>query len=245
MRGYAKAGIPDQIRQAGGEIFAVSSEPQSLATEAEQGWDFGFTSTGDPHHEILDTCRKRGWLNLFVNEPTLLQKARSWAAHPKGYFQPGVLALTKEGRVLYRWRCRPTRANVGGAIERPTPDYVWSQIQNRLDGPIEDAPLDHTAEMDTNPAPWPLFVSLLLAHGWFIRPKVFPLPREDEPKWVGPQKMFPRLIGFIALWIAAFAFLPTLWVGLALAAWAAFVWPGIAEVNREFQNVPEGEPDSA
>ncbi len=155
-----------------------------------------------------------------------------------------MLALTKEGRVLYRWRCRPTRKNVGGAVERPTPDYVWEQVQKRLDGPAEDAPLDHHAEMDVKPPPWPFFVSLLLAHGWFIRPKVFPLGRPDDAQSAKPQQMIPRVIGFIALWLAAFAFLPTLWVGAALAAWAAFVWPGIARVNREFQNVPEGEPDS-
>lgn len=109
---------------------------------------------------------------------------------------------------------------------------------------MEDAPLDHTAEMDTNPPPWPLFVSLLLAHGWFIRPKVFPLGRADDPKSAAPIKMFPRLFGFVGLWLAAFAFLPTLWVSVALIAWGVFVWPGIADINREFQNVPEGEPDT-
>ena len=48
-----------------------------------------------------------------------------WVSHPKGYFQPGVLALSREGRVLYRWRCRPTRQNVGGASGRPTTRYAF------------------------------------------------------------------------------------------------------------------------
>lgn len=179
-----------------------------------------------------------------MNTATRVLNRRSWVAHPKGYFQPGVLALTKEGRVLYRWRCRPTRQNVGGAIERPTPDYVWTQIKERLAGPSEDAPLDHAAEMDAKPPPWPFFVSLLLAHGWFIRPKVFPLAKPEDPDWIPPQKVIPRLVGFVALWIAALVFLPTLWVGLAFAAWVALIWPGVAEIHREFQNVPDGEPDT-
>ena len=233
----------EDVRAAGGEVIAITSEPQTLATEAMTHWAFGFDAVGDPHHEILDTCRKRGWLNLFTQDGALLKQARSWAEHPKGYFQPGVLALTQDGRVLYRWRCRPTRKNVGGAVERPAPEYVWTQTKARLDGPAEDAPLDDTAEMDVKPPPWPFFISLLLAHGWFIKPTVFPLSRPGDPDNVHPASVIPRLIGFVVLWLAAFAFLPTVWVAGALVAWGIFVWPGIAQIHREFQNVPDGEPD--
>ncbi len=234
--------MPEEIRKAGGEIFAVTSEPQSLAGEAEESWGFGFPSIGDPHHEILRTCRQRGWIDLFVQSAELLKRSRSWAAHPNGYFQPGVLALTQEGRILYRWRSRPTRQNAGGAISRPLPDYVWTQIKSRLNGTVHDAPMDTTPNLDTKGSPWWLFVALLLAHGWFIRPKVFPLGRPEDPPSANPQQMFPRLAGFIALWVAAFALLPTLIASLGLVAWIALVWPGVAEIHREFQNEPEGEP---
>ncbi|MDX1736556.1 MAG: hypothetical protein R3228_19410, partial [Halioglobus sp.] len=77
---------------------------------------------GDPHHEIATACRERGWLDIIVNPKTdLFEKDEtSNFSHPKGYFQPGVLAIDDAGRVLYRWRGIPTRRNMGGATERPT-----------------------------------------------------------------------------------------------------------------------------
>jgi hypothetical protein len=47
----------------------------------------------------------------------------------------------------------------------------------------------------------------------------------------------------VGAWIAAFVFLPTGWVALGLVAWAALVWPGVAVVHREFQNVPNDSAD--
>ena len=41
----------------------------------------------------------------------------------------------------------------------------------------------------------------------------------------------------------AFALLPTGWVALGLAAWGALAFPGVVEIHRQFQNVPNGEPD--
>lgn len=235
----------DAIREAGGGIFAVTSEPQSLATEAEAGWEFGFPSVGDPHHEILGTCRERGWLDLFVNKESELLKSRSWTAHPKGYFQPGVLALTAEGRVLYRWRCRPTRKNIGGSIQRPTPEHAWAQVQLRLAGSAEEPELDDSPELDRKAPPWLLFVLILLAHGWFLRPKVFPLGRTGEKPSENPLMMIPRIVAFVVAWIAAFALLPTGWVVLGLVAWGALVSPGLVRVHREFQNVSDADPDPA
>jgi len=246
LRGYAESGVADAIRQVGGGIFGVTSEPQSLATEASEAWQLGFPCVGDPHHEILGACRERGWLDLFVNEGSGLSafsKARPWIAHPKGYFQPGVLALTGEGRVLYRWRCRPTRGNLGGAAARPLPGYVWAQVRSRLAGPAADAPLDDSPECDGRAPPWWLFVLMLLAHGWFLRPKTFPLGRADDDPAPDPRRMLPRIVAFAGAWIAAFALLPLGWVALGLVAWAALVSPGLAVVHREFQNVPKGGPD--
>ena len=243
MRGYDKSGVVEAIRAAGGAIFALTSEPQSLASEAEASWGLGFPSIGDPHQEILNECRERGWIDLFVNDSADgLLEARSWSSHLKGFFQPGVLALAPEGRVLYRWRCRPTRRNVGGALERPTPEHAWRETRSRLEGTHPEPPLDDAPELDTKAPAWPLFVLLLLAHGRFLTPREFPLGRSDDAQSADPRQMFPRLIGFGAAWLAAFALLPTLWVGLALVGWGLIVSPGVARIHREFQNVPEGEP---
>jgi hypothetical protein len=47
-------------------------------------------------------------------------------------FQPGVLSLASDGRVLYRWRGRPTRKNMGGATERPTAEHVFNRVSSAL-----------------------------------------------------------------------------------------------------------------
>lgn len=243
MRGYAKSGVADAIRAAGGGIFAITSEPQGLATEALDTWRFGFPAVGDPHHEILGACRERGWLDLFVMREGTYLTAKSWVSHPKGAFQPGVLALTREGRVLYRWRGRPTRKNMGGAVERPTPAHTWSKVQSRLAPDAPEPELDTSPEIDIRGIPWPVFLMMLLAHGWFLRPKTFPFSRADEQQSANPVAMIPRIIGFGAAWIAAFAFLPLAWVLLALAGWAVLVARGLAEIQRGFQNVPTGDPE--
>ena len=233
----------DAIRAAGGEIFAVTSEPQSLASEAEEDWELGFSSIGDPHHEILGVCRERDWLDLFVQQEVPEKgMLRPWASHPGGYFQPGVLALSREGRVLYRWRCRPTHQNIGGALQRPTPEHVWSHVQTRLTDGTGDAPLDTEPEFDAKAPPWPLFVLMLLAHGWFWRPRPFPLGRPEDAPSANPQAMIPRFLGFAAAWVAAFTLLPTPWAAVALVAWVALVTPGVIELGREFQHAPTGEP---
>ena len=249
MRGYAKAGVLDAIREAGGEIYAITSEPQTLARNAEEDWETGLVHVGDPHQEIAGACAERGWLSLFINDrvgdgPRSSQwTVADWVSHPKGYFQPGVLALSREGRVLYRWRCRPTRQNVGGASGRPTPSHVWRRVEAALrettDAP--DAAPDADPELDAPPTPWPLFVALLLANGWFLRPVPFDQRAGENtvPKRI--RNAMLRIPLFAACWIAAGLLLPAWVVALAFGAWLVKVVPGIREVNALFQNVGRGE----
>ena len=100
MRGYRHDGVVDQIREAGGEIYAITSEPQRLASRAQDEWEFGFEAVGDPHHEISDTCRARNLLELFVNDKSDLMRLDKTFSHPKGYFQPGVLAQSRNFNTL-------------------------------------------------------------------------------------------------------------------------------------------------
>ena len=226
------------IREGGGELYAVSSEPQTLAGRASADWGLDFETVGDPHHEIAATCRERGWLDLYFNERLgfLKQSAgdpADWTpTHPKGYFQPGVLVLSREGRVLYRWRGVPTHQNMGGATERPTARYVWEQVQAALAEPPDagDARLDTAPKLDSRGIPWPVFSTLLIANGWFLRPQGFRSPRHLI-------RAAARLVTFVAAWIAAFAWLPALPVALALASWVAFITPKFVWVGREFQSV--------
>jgi len=247
LRGYAKSGVVEAIRAAGGEIYAVTSEPQTLARNAQDDWQTGFEHVGDPHQEIAADCAARGWLSLFVNDwgPDLIGDGPGWISHPKGYFQPGVIASTREGRILYRWRCRPTRRNVGGAVARPTPSHVWRRVETALREPPDapDAEPDAAPELDGAAPPWPLFVALLVANGWFLRPVPFDQRAGEDsvPKRIRNAAL--RIPIFVAAWVAAGLLLPAWLVALAFAAWVAKVAPGIRVVHRRFQNVaPDEEP---
>lgn len=236
-----REGIVDEVRAAGGEVYAITSEPQRLADDAKENWELNFETVGDPHHEISATCVERDWLELVINTKTELferDENRNFS-HPKGYFQPGVLALDTGGRVLYRWRGIPTRSNMGGATERPTAGHVYEQIKKALAAGenAADAELDRDPPLDMRGIPWPLFVAILTANGWFIGPKTF----AHQPLGPSLKTRFMRAIlripFFIAAWVAAFVLLPPLWVGAALAAYAAWLTPKIRYINAQFQTV--------
>jgi hypothetical protein len=235
----------EEIRAAGGEIYAITSEPQRLASQAEEVWQLAFESVGDPHHEISNTCRERGLLELFVNTRTNLMEfdENSPYSHPKGYFQPGVLSLAADGRVLYRWRGTPTRKNMGGATERPTAKHVFDNVSRALsvsassDEPV-DAELDRKPKLDSRGIPWPLFVSLLVANGWFIKPRTFGFMSNGPSVERRAKRAVLRIPFFLAAWGIAFAQLPIAWVGLALLGWAAWLTPHIRFINKQFQTEP-------
>ena len=243
MRGYQHDGVVEAIRRAGGEIFGITSEPHTLANEARVSWELDFKLIGDPHHEIANQCRARGWLDLYVNAEGdahgMISRDIEAPDHPLGYFQPGVLALSAAERVLYRWRCVPTRHNNGGATERPTPEHVWQKLEAALASPgTLDAELDTPETVDMKGIPWLLFVLLLLANGNFFRPKGLPLQRRGKDDSAARAKRAAlKLALFISGWIAAFALFPTGWVALALVAYALAAAPGIIELHRAFQSV--------
>ena len=164
-------------------------------------------------------------------------------SHPKGYFQPGVLALGASGRILYRWRGRPTRSNMGGATERPTAKHVFKNVSRALaesESPegAADAPLDTKPELDSRGLPWPIFVSLLVANGWFVKAQPFPYIAGGPPVQRRARRAILRIPLFVAAWAIAFASLPAWVVGAALVAWAAWITPSVRFIGRQFQNLP-------
>ncbi len=239
--------MTEAIRAAGGEIYAITSEPHSLAKNAQDDWDTGIQHVGDPHQEIAQACRDRGWLSLFIKDwdGDGIGPTASWRSNPKGYYQPGVIVLSREGRILYRWRCRPTRQNTGGATQRPTPEHVWKSVQAALaEGPgAPDAAPDADPTLDWGANLWPFFVLMLLANGWFLRPQVFDHRggEFDVPKRL--RRAMRRLAIFVAGWAVAAWLLPWWVVALAFAAWLAMVYPGIRAIHEGFQSVPpDAEP---
>ena len=209
-----------------------------MADEAGEDWEFNFPAIGDPHHEIRELLKQRGLLEVFYNEDCGHLRDREWASHPKGYYQPAVIALSKSGRVLYRWRCVPKYSNMSGAGARPEARYTWDHVKAAL-GDSADAEFDQSPTLGAVDLSWPRFLLILTAHGWFIRPKAFPLARADDKSRVSPGAMMPRVYAFLALWAVALVLFPAVWVGVAAAIWLMALTPGLIEIHRQFQNEPD------
>ena len=242
-------GIVEKVRAAGGEIYAITSEPQHLADQAHEHWELSFENVGDPHQEISRTCSERGWLTLYANVGDLefVQRGADWQLqHPKGYFQPGVLALSREQRVLYRWRSVPSEANMQGTLARPTATHVWSAIEPALAAGdrADDALLDDDPVVDSRPAPRFLFIAALLANGWFrgVKSLVYS-PGMD----LGPARMpkiMARWLLFFVFWITALILLPAPLVGLGFAAWVIWIMRDMRRVMGKSQLKKELVPEN-
>ncbi|MEM7218687.1 MAG: hypothetical protein AAF515_10000 [Pseudomonadota bacterium] len=243
MRGYAHSDIVDAVRASGGEVYAITSEPQALAERAAEDWELNFSCVGDPHHEIAALVEERGWFRLrtFAVGEFLSRSTPFDVQHPKGIFQPGVLALTRDERVLYRWRSIPTRENGGGAGGRPTEQEVWTAVSAALDATASaaddaaDAPLDsNTYSSGSRRVPFPFFACLLMAHGWFLRPRAFTYQADGRNPMSKVPRMLPRLVGFVLAWIALFLLAPWPLAPVALAAYLPVGIKGIRDIYRTF-----------
>lgn len=228
----------EEIRAAGGEIFGITSEPHSLASEAEDAWEISIPVIGDPHHEIREDLKARGWLEVFYNEDYGHLRERSWASHPKGYFQPAIIAIDENARVLYRWRSVPKLSNIAGAGARPESRYTWDRIRAAMSS-TGDADLDVVPIFTEKDPPWLLSLFIHLANGWFIRPRALSLARDGSGGFAGVPAAIRRAYIFLAAWIVALLLFPAQWVAVAALVWVIVVTPGVIEIHRQFQNEPD------
>lgn len=179
-----------------------------------------------------------------MNEQTsFITNTDARLSHPNGYFQPGVVSIDHNRKILYRWRSVPTRANIGGAVERPTASYVYQKVAESLEQKdlIEDAQLDREPELDSKGRPFPVFVALLLANGWFIRPVPFLNTNSKLSSLQRAKRAMRRIPIFLSFWIAAFLILPTNWVATAALAYGIWVSVILVTIFRGLQQVSEPE----
>jgi len=102
--------------------------------------------------------------------------------------------------------------------------------------------LDNEPELDSKGRPFPVFVALLMANGWFIRPVPFLLTNSKLSALQRIKRAARRIKIFIALWIAAFLVLPTNWVATAAIAYGIWLIPIVIMIRKGLQHI--GEPET-
>jgi len=232
------------VRAAGGEVYAITSEPQHLADQAHEHWELSFENIGDPHQEISKTCSERGWLTLYANRGELefLQRGADWnIEHPKGFFQPGVLALTNKHRVLYRWRSVPSAENLNGTSMRPTATHAWQKIESALTAgeAAGDALHDDNPVVDQGPPPRLVFFAALIANGWFLKARSFMYSPGAESIPSRFKTAMSRWLIFLLFWIICLSIVPGGLVALAFAGWFTWIVLDLRRVMRDMDNQVE------
>ena len=137
---------------------------------------------------------------------------------------------------------------MSGAGGRPEARYTWDLMQDALSsGAIaseqeksrRDAELDREPIMGAGDLSWFKFLVIMTAHGWFLRPRAFPLLRDGSKASVTPSQAIRRAYLFLGLWVLALAFLPISWVAVSALLYAIALTPGLIEIHRQFQNKPD------
>lgn len=183
-------------------------------------------------------CSERGWLTLYGNrgDHEFLRRGADWEIqHPKGFFQPGVLALTNRQRVLYRWRSVPTAENLNGTSMRPTAAHVWASIDGALAAgdAAPDMVHDDNPQVDGGPPPRLLFFAAIIANGWFLRARSFMYAPGTAAIPERFKAAFARWIPFLFFWIVAFLTLPPVLVGVVFAGWLFWIVHDVRRVLGE------------
>ncbi|KAF2160392.1 hypothetical protein M409DRAFT_29238 [Zasmidium cellare ATCC 36951] len=120
------ASIGPSIKAAGGQpIIITAKESPELVKIVREKTGYTDAAIVDPKHEIANSLRARGLLDLTITEKK---------GYSQGMVQPGALVLGKEGEVMYAWASRPSLSNLGGAKDRPLLEQVWGDVEAVMQG---------------------------------------------------------------------------------------------------------------
>jgi hypothetical protein len=137
---------------------------------------------------------------------------------------------------------------MSGAGGRPEASYTWDLMQDALSSGAgasgqeksgQDAELDREPVMGAGHLSWFKFLVIMTAHGWFLRPRAFPLLRDGSKASVTPSQAIRRAYVFLGAWVLALVFLPITWVAVSALLYAVVLTPGLIEIHRQFQNKPD------
>jgi hypothetical protein len=133
--------------------------------------------------------------------------------------------------------CVPKYSNMSGAGARPEPRYVRQKINQAVATfSEENACYDEKSFMGSEELSWFKFLLVMVGHGWFIRPKAFPLLRDGSKDKVSPKDAMRRWQFFLIAWVLALVVFPVKWVAVVTVLWMILLLPGLREIHRQFQN---------
>ncbi len=141
------------IKNAGGEIYAICGQSQQAVDETQKDWQLSYQLIADPSHALVKKYNmgtlnsKGGKFNKLVS---LLEKLYQ---QPKGNFpqpeeeeiaMPGVLVFKQDGTVLYKWTAQAKQNNLMGGLNRVNPADVLKIVKFYFaNASIVDSVKDH------------------------------------------------------------------------------------------------------
>jgi peroxiredoxin len=118
----------DEIRHAGGDLVAITSQSDIPAQQAHHEWGLKYNVVSEPQNILAQR------FHIAITPKAQTPLAQDANEYPKGMAQPAVLALDKHGKVLFQWVIAPDEMNLGGASDRPLPMAIWKVIHAALSG---------------------------------------------------------------------------------------------------------------
>jgi len=56
-----------QVKERGGQIYAISSQTHEAAAQASKSWDVKYDVKADPKVQIAAILKEKGLLDIFIN----------------------------------------------------------------------------------------------------------------------------------------------------------------------------------
>uniref|UniRef100_A0A7S3PIG4 Uncharacterized protein n=1 Tax=Aplanochytrium stocchinoi TaxID=215587 RepID=A0A7S3PIG4_9STRA len=99
---------------------------------------------GDPRNKLVKYFKKSRLLDVIITGPegdegytnALYTKYAKFRGNMHGLAQPGVLVISSDLKIMFKWRIDPSIMNVGGAYDRPKIEEIWSAMKLKLKGDI-------------------------------------------------------------------------------------------------------------
>eukprot|EP00210_Caulerpa_lentillifera_P003272 g3123.t1 len=128
-----------ELRSINAVLLMVSSQSQSEVTTTLTNWNVltselksaGVKGIGDPKNTIAEKLRFEKYVEILISgSPGPYTK--KGMTYPHGMAQTACVAFQKGKKTpIYDWATIPTPLNLDGAINRPSPQEIWSYLMTK------------------------------------------------------------------------------------------------------------------